>query len=62
MYYIIKFLVELVLEHDNGAADWLDKYGLSLQSTMMWNEAPHRDLIYILYKDNLGRTLEGRAN
>ena len=57
-----KVLITHVLRQENCAIDLLTKYGLSLHSTIMWNEVLHRDLLHILYKDNLWRILERITN
>ena len=51
-----------IFRQGNSATDWLVKRGLSLQSPLVWEEVPHRDLSFIFYEDNLGRTLERRTS
>uniref|UniRef100_A0A7C9DB70 RNase H type-1 domain-containing protein n=1 Tax=Opuntia streptacantha TaxID=393608 RepID=A0A7C9DB70_OPUST len=55
-------IITHIFREGNHAADWVAKQGLSLRSTVVWNEVPHRDLMLILEADNLGRTLERRAS
>ena len=55
-------IITHIFREENSAADWLTKRGLSLQSTLVWDEVPHMDLLLILSADNLGRTLERSAS
>ena len=54
-------IITHIFREGNSAADWVAKRGLSIKSSLVWDEVPHRDLLLILSADNLGRTLERRA-
>jgi len=47
----------------NVAADWMAKYGCLVRSTSVSSFffPSHREFLYILMSDNLGRTLERRV-
>jgi len=46
-------IITHIFREGNFAADWVAKQGLSIQSIVVWNEVPHRDLMLILGADNL---------
>jgi len=54
--------ISYIYQQGNSAADWLAKRVLSLYSTLVWDEIPHRELRCILFEDNQGRSLERRAS
>ena len=61
IHYHIQSCVYAIVTHifreANRAADWLAKLGLSLSSTIVWNQVSNRDFLCILHQDNLGYTL-----
>ena len=56
-----KVIIHHIFREDNCAADWLAKFDHSLYSTVVWNVVPYRDLLSLLYEDNLGRTIERKT-
>jgi len=55
-------IITHIFRKGNFAANWVAKCGLSVQSTLVWDEIPNRDLLFILSANNLGRILERRAS
>jgi len=59
-------LTDVIITHifreGNSAADWAAKHELSIQSSLVWDRIPHRELLHIILTDSLGRSLERRAS
>ena len=55
-----KVIIHHIFREGNCTADWLAKFGHCLYSKVVWIVVPYRDLLSVLYEDNLGRTLERR--
>jgi len=53
-------LITHIFRQGNCVIDWLATHSLSLYS-IVWNEVLHRNLLRIVYEDNLGRTLEKKT-
>ena len=47
-------IITHIFREGNSAADWVAKRGLSIQSSLVWDAIPHRDLLLIFAADNLG--------
>ena len=53
--------VQHIFREGNRVADWLAKLGLSLSSTLVWNQVSNRDLLCLLQEDILEYTLARRG-
>ena len=51
-----------IFREGNSAADWVAKFRLTIQSSLVWDRISHRELLHIITADSLGRTLERRAS
>ena len=64
LFYLQKcnhVIVQHIFREGNRVADWLAKLGLSLSSTLVWNQVSNRDLLCLLQEDILGYTLARRG-
>ena len=58
----INVIITHIFREENTAADWVAKHEFSIQSSLVWDRIPHRELLHIITTDSLGRTLERRAS